>query len=171
RLSHLPEAAEAFDDAVARLSVMSRIHRKLYDPNAGQGDFKPLIEELSRDLLSATGAKNVALIVQAPPVDWPIERLLTLSLIVTEALTNAVKHAWPDGRAGIIHVDLKPQASSRMELCVRDDGKGLPDGHAAAASDSLGMRIIQALAAQLEGEFTMENASPSGAVVRVAFPA
>ena len=72
---------------------------------------------------------------------------VSLGLIVTELVINALKHAFPDGRAGRITVDYNFHGPNWV-LCVRDDGVGMPQA-GAAFQTGLGTTIVQALATQL----------------------
>ena len=71
---------------------------------------------------------------------------VSLGLIVTELVINALKHAFPDGRPGKITIDYNFHGPNWI-LCVRDDGVGMP--MAAPPRTGLGTSIVQALARQL----------------------
>ena len=94
-----------------------------------------------------------------------------LGLILTELITNAVKHAFPLKQDGIITVRLS-RTSGGARLSVEDNGIGLPANFNLTACDSLGLRIVQALALEIRGRFTMERVSPSngGTLCMVEFP-
>ncbi len=165
-----PVAAASLEQAASRLRAMSRIHRTLYDPANAERDFGPMVEDLCREILEATGARNIVCLVDVPRITMPMERIHALSLIVTEALTNAVKHAFPDGRPGTIRIGLERVSSDEMALVVLDDGRGIPPDYDIAKSPSLGMRIVQSLATQLQGAVTYTNSQThGGALLRVLF--
>jgi len=156
----------ALDDARMRLDTMSRIHRQLHDPaNATRpaGDF---FRDLCASLTEAAGATGVRCNVEMPPVHFDLTRLTPLSLIVVEVITNALKHAFPDGR-GTISVRLAPAGDGRMVLTVSDDGKGMPAGR--VSDSSLGLKIVQSLAAQIGGDVSYE--ARQGTTARIAFDA
>jgi two-component sensor histidine kinase len=81
-------------------------------------------------------------------------------LIVNELVTNAIKHAFPDGRHGTVTVMLKK--SERFELVVEDDGVGF-----VARKENSGSRLTRLLARQLGADIAWENAE-RGCRVRVA---
>lgn len=167
-----PVAAASMEQAASRLRAMSRIHRTLHDPNNAERDFGPLVEDLCREILEATGARNIVCLVDIPRIVLPMDRVHALSLIVTEALTNAVKHAFPDGRPGTIRIALERVSSEEMALVVLDDGRGIPPDYDIGQSKSLGMRIVQSLAAQLQGAVSYTNSNThGGALLRVSFKA
>lgn len=146
-------AAHALEEAAARFRAMARVHRRLYDPANADRAFGPLVEELCHELLEATGAKNIVCRVEVADVRMPLDRVLALSMIVTEAMTNAIKHAFPDGRAGTIRISLERLPDNEMAFVIADDGMGMPAA-ASPSARSLGMRIVQSFAQQLQGEFS-----------------
>lgn len=160
-------AADALEQAASRLRAMSRIHRRLYDPANAERPFGPLVEELCHELLEATGARNIVCSVDIPPIHFSPDRVHALSMIATEAMTNSLKHAFPDGRAGTISIKLEAQGDE-YTFVLDDDGDGPPANLDLAASQSLGMKIMQALAQQLNGALTFGRGS-RGAEVRLRF--
>jgi two-component sensor histidine kinase len=91
---------------------------------------------------------------------------VSLGLIVTELVINALKHAFPDSRDGLIKVNYHAHGPN-WTLSVSDDGIGMPKG-AARAKPGLGTSIVQALAAQLHGIIKVSDATP-GTVVSIAY--
>lgn len=163
-----PRAAlAALDDARVRLETISRIHRRLYDPSRLALPVGPYLQELCGDLLDATGSRNIVCLVDVPPVQFDLTRLTTLSLLVVEVVTNALKHAFTPGGRGTITVRLERLAPGRVALTVADDGKGMPAGFDPETSKSLGYRISQGLASQLGG--TLAYGGTDGTTVRVEF--
>jgi two-component sensor histidine kinase len=87
---------------------------------------------------------------------------VSLGLIVTELVINALKHAFPDDRKGKIKVDYHSHGPN-WTLSVTDDGIGMPtDG--ANAKPGLGTNIVQALTKQLQAVIEITDAKPGTAV-------
>ncbi|SFM31450.1 sensor histidine kinase [Methylobacterium pseudosasicola] len=162
------EALAVIDDARARLETISRLHRRLYDPSRIAMPVGQYLQELCSDMLDATGARNVVCLVEAPVVTLDLTRLTTLSLLVVEIITNALKHAFGDDARGTIVVRLEQVDASNLSLTVTDNGKGIPEGFDPASSRSLGFRIAQGLAQQLGGELAWSGGP--GTEVRLKFP-
>ena len=163
-----PESAlSVFDQAQARHRLKARIHRRLYDPESADQPLSAYLEGLVKDILEAAGAKNIACTVEAAPVKFDLARLVTLSLLINELVTNAVKHGLAGRDNGTISVRLVHQADSYV-LTVADNGKGMLE-EPAASSASLGLTIIRSLATQLGGEVSWS--ASGGTTARVAFPA
>ncbi len=158
----------ALDDARVRLDTMSRIHRYLHDPASVSRPVGDFFRDLCAQLLEAAGAKDVRVTIDMPPVQFDLTRLTPLSLIAVEVITNALKHAFPDGR-GSIALSLV-QAGDRMVLTIADDGRGMSPGVPGAIpadGGSLGMKIITSLAAQIGGTISYEAAH--GTTARIEF--
>lgn len=155
----------ALDDARMRLDTFSRIHRHLYDPAIATKPVNAFFGDLCSGLIDASGAPNVRCHVDMPNVQFDLTRLTPLSLIVVEAVTNALKHAFPSGK-GAIKLKIEPLQGDRYALTISDDGKGGPI-ESAAAQNSLGLRIVQNLAQQIGGEVSYSQ--DAGTTVRVEF--
>ena len=168
QIGESPESARAVLDAtINRLEVMSRIHRNLYD-SAGLGrGFEDAMRAICEDLLTATDTIGVKCTVESPPLQLPAEKMVCLMLIVTETVINSLKHAFPPGVGGNIAVRGRRLDDGRIELSVRDDGSGLPDGFDPDADGGLGLRLIRSLAQQLGGEFSMTT--ENGTATRIVF--
>jgi two-component system, sensor histidine kinase PdtaS len=160
-------ARQALGEAANRLALISRIQRKLHDPAGAERRFGPFIEELCRDVLDASGSKNVVCLVSAADAVIPADKLIPVSLIVTELISNALEHGLADRPNGTIRVDLTAKGTDHV-LTVSDDGKGLPPSFSVEVAGGLGLRIVQALAQQIQGRFAMENEA-NGTTCRVVF--
>lgn len=160
------EAVAVIDEAAARIATVGRIHRRLYDPAAVDRPIGRHLQDVCDELLTSSGAATLRCQVDAADVRISLDRLVPLSLLVTELVTNCIKHAFPDRDAGIVAVTLQPEAPGRLSLTVRDDGVGMIEK---PGDTGLGTRIVRGLAAQLDGTLTMRR--DNGTVARVDFPA
>jgi two-component sensor histidine kinase len=127
------------------------------------------IQSLCTHLNSAYGAlaQNVRLSVNVHDLHLEMDRAVPCGLIVNELVSNALKHAFPEGRTGSISVELRPDDEGRTILVVSDDGIGLPAELDIARADTLGLRLVGDLAEQLHGSVTM--ARHGGTTVAVTF--
>lgn len=164
-------AAEALDEAGRRIEVMARIHRRLYDPAAVEMPLGEYFQEVARDLLDATGAHNIVVVVDMPAIRLDVARLMVLSLLATEVVTNSLKHAFGEGGRGTITLRLERMDPDRLCFTIRDDGQGYETDRAAAPARQagLGTRICQGLAAQLGGELTVTSEPGRGTKTALAF--
>nr|WP_066549293.1 MULTISPECIES: histidine kinase dimerization/phosphoacceptor domain -containing protein [unclassified Sphingomonas] len=164
------QARAALDEATRRLAVIGRISRQLYNPDGNARGMRAFLEELCRDVIEASGRRDIVLRVNAEH-DQPLapDAAIPLALIVAESVSNAIEHGFAGRDAGIIDVELTRDAEGRVCVEVRDDGHGLPETFDLEHSDSLGLRIARMLAGQLSGQFALLRGS--GTIARLVLPA
>ncbi len=97
-----------------------------------------------------------------------VDHAIACGQIISEVLSNSLKHAFPNGQSGNIEVSLHRRDGERIELTVADDGKGLPDDFDLKQAETLGMRLINALAILLSGVVNVDGSG--GTRVRITFP-
>jgi two-component sensor histidine kinase len=164
-----PSAGERlFESAQSRLDTMARIHRRLYSPESLELPIDEFLRGLCTDILAARGAENVKCFVRAANVSFDLQRLVALGLIINELVTNSAKHAFTDGEEGTVSISLEQDSTKQLILTVKDNGRGLPAELDLINGKSLGLLIINGLAAQLGGELSWIEQS-KGTAVRIAF--
>lgn len=153
-----PAVAELFADSRNRVRSMALVHENLYRA----GDFarvsmKAHIQNLCSHLIRAYGAqsRNVDLVMHIEDLQMDMDRAVSCGLIINELVSNALKHAFPDDKAGHIEVALSLQHDRRCMLTVRDDGVGLHAG--STSSGSLGLQLVQDLTQQLRGTIAVTH--------------
>jgi two-component sensor histidine kinase len=117
--------------------------------------FTRLCESISASMIG--DVDQIALIVEGGEGVVEARVSVSLGLIVTELVINALKHAFPNGRRGIITVDYNFHGPNWV-LCVRDDGVGMP--LTAPVRPGLGTSIVAALAGQLHASVEITAAHP-----------
>jgi two-component sensor histidine kinase len=100
-----------------------------------------------------------------PSLQLPAAELGPVGTIVNEAISNSIRHAFPEGRDGDIWVRLA-ESGDRMTLVIRDNGVGMPDS---TGDHDAGRSLIEALARQLGGYARLGSANFGGAEVSVVF--
>ena len=117
----------------------------------------------------AYGADSRRIRVRVSAKDLPltINTAIPLGLIMNELVSNALKYAFPDGRAGELEIVGQAQGDT-MQITVRDNGVGLPATLDWKYTESLGLHLIQMLTRQLKGEIELIR-SP-GAGFRLSIP-
>jgi two-component sensor histidine kinase len=165
RSCRVQEARKAIEEAAARLSIFGTVHELLH---GNTGDSRAvnigLIVEKLVDALKATRSeddRSILLTVQADHVLLEPSVALSISLLVNEAITNAYKHAYPDG-TGEIFVRVAQTAGGGLRIGIQDDGIGFsPD-----VPGGLGLTLIRSFASQLRGELLVQSGS-SGTLISV----
>jgi two-component sensor histidine kinase len=104
------EQREPFESAVRRIGAMARVHTLLYNsPDLGSIDFKIYLDEVLKELADAFDAdqRGVETVLDAESMRVPLDTAVPLAFIAVELLTNAYRHAFPQGRRGRVTVELK----------------------------------------------------------------
>jgi two-component sensor histidine kinase len=164
-----------------RLEAMAMIHDQLY----GSADFRNVhlaqqANLLMTNLFSAHGVDPARITGQVmicsrpdgTPLVLGVDQAIPIGLILNELISNALKHAFPDGRSGIIRIEARIGAQNHdnlMNLAVVDDGVGVPEDLDTRQRKSLGLEIVKILARQLRG--TWELKREAGTTFRLSFPA
>ena len=165
------EAREALEDSQRRVRSIALIHEHLsgtehldridFAEYAGQ-----LLQELGSVYGDATGRVRIRL--EAERIEMGIHRAIPCALILNELVTNALKHAFPDGRSGEIVVGLRLETADQLELWVEDNGIGCRGAAPARSGKSLGLRIVEILTKQLGGSLDHVDCAGTRFVLRCA---
>jgi two-component sensor histidine kinase len=167
-----PRAEEAFAEARSRINALATLHRRLYESDSLQEiDLRWFLEDLCAELRRGglSRGRHVELVVDSPSAVIGPELAVPLGLLVTEAITNAYKHAFKDRDGGQIRVEVARESDDRIIVRIRDNGVGFDPQSETHNSTGLGRSLIEAFVRQLRGE--LETKSDAGTVVEVRFPA
>jgi two-component sensor histidine kinase len=154
---------EVLEDLRIRIDAIRLLHQKLY---AGSGSNTTPAQEYLDEILQngrslvRDGRKHVELESSVEEVDLPVNTALYLGLIITEAVTNAIKYAFPDGSSfdgSSPKVSLSfYQQNGSYHMEIRDNGTGIPEDKLEDQSGTMGIRMIHTLAEQLDGSAAVE---------------
>ena len=169
-----PEARAEFQSARDRVRALATLHRHLYAHGEVHTiDMREFLIELCGQLFQAMGEKageRLRLDIEAPELKMSSDQAVPLALIVTEAVSNAVKYAFPNGRRGSISVSLTALPDNALlEIC--DDGVGIPAGRVeteAGTRDGIGLQLIRGFAKQLGATLQVEEGD--GTRYKVSIP-
>jgi two-component sensor histidine kinase len=139
------EAPKAvFKDVINKIGAMSLVHQKLYESkdlsNIGLREY---IGELVSLLAKSYGAsaERVDFHLDIEDLTMPIDAAVPCGLVISEIVSNSLKHAFPGDRRGRISIGLKG-SSEDLELTISDDGVGLPEGFDRAFQGRMGMKTL-----------------------------
>jgi PAS domain S-box-containing protein len=164
-------AVDALRETQGRIRSMALLHEMLYrSEGLARVDFGGYLDRLCAHLLRAVGhhAGRVTLERRGGAVELGLDQAVPCGLIVSELVSNALKHAFPEDRAGRIVIDVSRSDALHLSLIVADDGVGLPPDPGATGTSTLGLRLVRILAAQLKG--TLTEVPRPGASFRIVFP-
>lgn len=158
-------AADAILQAEDRIAAMSRVHRRLHEGAVSVDGLEPILKEALAEIFRKSPV-DVRLDIHTE-TKLSIDQLTAVILLVNEAATNALKHAFSKGQGSLFDVSLSKQESGRFQLIIRDDGPGIDRVAAKSRTRTLGMSIMQAFAKQLGG--SLQVLETSGTTLSVEF--
>jgi PAS domain S-box-containing protein len=158
-------------DMVQRIRAMALVHEKLYQSgNLAAVPLRDYLEDLGRHLAEAEAVdqRRVRLEIDVAAVDVGLDIAVPIGLLVTELVSNSLKHAFPAQRGGQVRVLLQPGDGGGFVLRVADDGIGLPADFDPLKTSSMGLKLAVSLARQLGGELVFS--SDGGTIASVQLP-
>lgn len=165
-----PADREIFFGILGRVEAMALIHDKLYQSEGlEQIDFDQYLRELCSNLALEFAAqrRGIDMRYSGEKAVVEINRAVPLGLLVNELLTNALRHAFPDGRGGTVRMSLEQNGDS-MLLRVKDDGVGLPEEMLRGSDDPerTGLNLAYLFAEQVGGALEISSREGTEAVLR-----
>ena len=158
-------AITGLEEIQNRVSTMSIIHETLYqNTDVSSIGFPSYLTRIAGNIIQGYQSETqVELITELENIQAPLDQAIPCGLILNEWVSNAMKYAFPERERGTITVSLRcimPEDSpeeEEIQIEVRDDGVGLPEGFDWGGRDSLGLYLVQALAEQLDAELSAES--------------
>ena len=143
-----------------RVQSMALVHEKLYQSaDFARVDFADYVQSLLGYLWRAhkTPDAGIRLNTHLEPISLPVNLAVPCALILNELFNNALKHAFVDREEGVVSVSLDTAADNCVRLMVSDDGQGLPPDFDWRKSGSLGLRLVQMLAGQIQAQVAVDS--------------
>lgn len=163
---------DIFQESIDRIRTMSVIHEMLYkSDDLGRIDSREYLGTICDNIRKSyvDESSKITLNIDIDSVLCDVERAILCGLVLNELISNALKHAFPDGRSGSIDVSLKRLDDGMIELSVRDDGIGIPDEIDFEHADTMGLLITYNMVTrQLRGTLTVDHENGTG--ILIAFP-
>jgi two-component sensor histidine kinase len=160
-----------FRDMGDRVHSMALVHESLYgSEDLARIDFAEYARTLAQDILASHGLPSVPvrLRTELEPVTMGIDLAVPCALILNELISNALKHAFPNGAGGEIKLTLRNGADGECTLWVDDNGVGIPAAVDPNSSKSLGLKLVTLLTKQIRGSFELVKSEP-GISARLQF--
>ncbi|MFO7991756.1 MAG: histidine kinase dimerization/phosphoacceptor domain -containing protein [Thermoplasmata archaeon] len=161
--------SEEIDEVVLetrnRIMSMSMLHNKLYrSENLTRIRCPEYCADLAKHVINTykTGETYIRLRTDIEPVLLDLDTLIPMGIIITELVSNSMKHAFEGRDRGEIAVVMR-SIDGRYELIVGDDGGGIPPDH----RERLGLSLVRDLVDQIDG--TLEIGNGNGAVFKIKF--
>jgi two-component sensor histidine kinase len=167
-----PEMRNMFQESQDRVHSMALLHESLYQShNLSQINFPEYIRQLGAHLFHSygVGAERIHLRTDLDELLLHLDEAVPCGLIINELVSNSLKYAFPDGRAGEIRIELRGLSDGTTRLVVADNGIGVKADVDWANARSLGLRLVRTLAEQLGAKIVVN--SKEGLEVQLAFAA
>jgi len=162
---------DIFKDCQNRIASMALIHEKLYQSvELTKIDLDDYIRNLVNSLFQSYDISKgtITLNIDIEKVSLGIDLATPCGLIISELVSNSLKHAFPNGREGGIKVAFRQTDENTFELTVNDNGIGIPEDMDFRKTESLGLSLFTMLVEdQLEGEISLDRSK--GTEFRIKF--
>jgi two-component sensor histidine kinase len=157
-LNH-PSAVNAIRESRERMQAIAILHQKLYQVESdAKINMRSYINELVDNIKQGFDkSERIVFQVDVADIGLDISQSVPLGLILNEAITNAIKYAYPLNTKGSIQISLLQIEGQQLQLIIADRGKGLSEGFDTEHNHSLGMQLIKLFAEQLEGDLFFVN--------------
>lgn len=164
------DAMEAIQNSQHRMHAMSLIHQKLYQTDSmATIDISWYIRELITYMRDSFDIDHkISFFIEADNLSLDVAQAVPVGLILNEAVTNAIKYAFPGTRSGTISIILEHLEQKECTLIIADNGVGLLEDFNEDLLNSLGINLMKGLSEQLGGTFTMHSAN--GLKIQIVFP-
>jgi two-component sensor histidine kinase len=164
-----PEVRRHLQEAAGRISAIARVHQRLNQTVQIESlDLGAYLTDLCRDVDEVAATCQITAEV-VPGIEIATVRAISTALLVNELIANAAKHAYPEESSARVWVNLTKADENKIVISIRDEGIGLPSGFDLKSGKGLGMRIIGALAKQLDAEIQIQARHP-GTEFRILMP-
>ena len=160
-------AIQVIEGLRSRIYALGLVHAQLMaSKNLETFDIAPFLNELAQNIVAGAGDHEVRLEVDACPLEVNLDFAVPVGLLVTELVTNSLKHAFPD-RAGLIRVQLARGRAGSVVLTVADNG---PGGGGSDLKTGIGTSIVAGLVRQISGELSIDSRKGRTTVITMPRP-
>jgi two-component sensor histidine kinase len=155
----------------ARIGAIAQLYDLISQSSRGRtiavdAYLREIANTMSASLLGNTS--GIEIVVRAEPLEIDPDRAVPFGLLVNELATNAIKHAFPDGKG---HVVLSVEkAGDQMELTIADDGVGIKGQDLAKIPEKRGSEYVAIFVRQLGGTIVPRGSEEIGTIVKIRFP-
>lgn len=163
--------ARMFKECEDRIRAMATIHEKLYkSEDLARVNFAQYLQGFADYLFQAYNIdpRRVQLITDIEEVSLDLNKAIHCGLIVNELLSNSLKHAFLDGRKGLVNIRLHSEKKNKVSMEISDNGLGIPKEMEIDKVDSLGLKLVYGLVDQIGGTLNLER--KKGTRFQVIFP-
>jgi two-component sensor histidine kinase len=156
RATPCAQVRSTLQESYGRLRLLAKVHELLYaSADSTQEILLPTLLRAMGDALRQSFAEmsgRVSLRVTCDQIVLPPDDAIPMALLANEVVSNAYKHAFPDGSSGEITINLRCAPENTVILQITDNGIGMRTRN---AESCLGLKLIRGFAAQLHGTLAL----------------
>jgi len=152
------KAIIALEESIGRIETMTSIHTQLYQSqDLARVDFSAFIHKLISNIRQSYGRaeSSIEINVDAGEISLGIDNSVPCGLILNELISNAMKHAFPEGKEGEINVRMQLEGN-QVVITVKDNGIGFSESIDFTKIKSLGLNMVSILVKQMNGKIDMQ---------------
>jgi len=175
RQTREPAVKAALAQAQSRIQAIAAGQRRLrLDIETDEIDARPYMEDLLSEIGKAAEGRPIRIELDMDSIRLPGRDAVSFVVIVNELVTNAIKHAFPDGMSGCVTIRFARatiEETPALSMTIEDDGVGIPAG---VETKGLGQTVIASLLRSMRATMTTEPLNPGrdrpGTRVSLIFP-
>lgn len=165
------EIQNILKETISRIKSITLVHDRIYQTgNLFQIDFGSYIRHLTDHIthLFFDRSKNIKIEVETGEINLSMGQSVSCGLIITELVTNSLKHAFPGGKKGKISIKMNAANKKFYELILADSGVGIPESIDINNPDTLGLLLVKDSVKQLNGKISVHI--KNGTTFKIIFP-
>ncbi len=166
-------ARACLEESERRVLSMALVHEYMYvSESLDRINFADYAQQLVDQLQAAlTDSDRIRVETDLEPILLEIHQATPCGLVLNELVTNSFKHAFPNGRSGVVRISFRAVSEKEILLSVEDNGVGVPEGFRFDQErQSLGMLVVSVLAKQLDGNIRLGKGPGAAFELRFPFP-
>jgi PAS domain S-box-containing protein len=164
------QSREIFTDSQNRIRLMASFYEQMYQSkDIGDVNLKEYIENITTKLYHSYRKKgyDIHLKHDIDKISINLDMMLTCSFIISELVTNSIKHAFTDTKKGLITISLH-KMNNHFTLIITDNGKGIPKNLDISKTKTLGLQLVNMFVQQLQGQIKLTR--EKGTTFTITFP-
>jgi len=160
-----PEVCSVLEELGSRINVFTEMYDLLY--STGFESEVRIYEYIDRITSSLPGiSEKITLRKNCHDLTVPVKTAINLGIIAIELISNSIKYAFPDRDSCIIDLSLI-KSHTGIVLSIADNGIGLPDGFDITGLDSMGLKLVHAMATQMNGNIKIEGRDGTRCIIEL----
>ncbi len=164
-----PRALDVLKEGQNRVKSMALIHQNLYQKeNIASIGVKTYFEKLITSIYRSYNIdeNQIQFELDIESILLDVDSIVPIGLIVNELVSNALKHAFPEGRSGIVKISLR-EKDDALYLDVSDNGIGFEESTENIMNKSFGYKLINTFRSQLDADLILDGSDGTSVSLKI----